>query len=752
MHIQRHGAARTSVTVPAAAANAAADPAGGASPPAGTRGVRAASGGSQRVVVICVAIAAAGIPVWMWSRWEAARQQEEEGAAAAAVTRSSDSSEALRKTEELRNQLRDAERRLLVLERQAEAAAAAGAAAAGARAGAAAVAVAGAAAGAERFSAAAPTLPVGTGESGQLGDLLKPITVSLFSDPDCSGKTASFTPRSELENCRGCFDTCSARWQGGDRVHPGGAVRSARVSGPGILLTDERCIGRYKYPGVTEAGGKPYSAADGCINFPAGTNKEHFKLKADRQVEERLKSIRALVADLAALQESPKAKGSAGLPVVMPPASGRGLDDPVSRFADRDWMPPRTIGEVPYYRNWTNRFQTPEMLSGERTQPCGDPVADGHNARGVELVRNHLEFGNYPAVVKDPAEAEEHFLRAIEVAPRCVAANLNLAITMFSRLDRKDLHLGVKYAEAARDAAPDSAKPHLWCAIYYELMQKWRPSTEEYLRAFEIDSTLPLRYFGRPHKSWGRRSVPPEPRIFFDPNEATMRNQAAHEAQEDGMRKLLLYSEFAPYFGGYGALLLEQGMGFLDKWYIQLGRLIPPYCIKVVQEVYRPMIRKGWMRWDGMDARRHTHHNGPMQRFLQAGILQQISRVAGYSLIPTYVYMGAYWGHTYLRPHLDREQCEYTLSITVDAHPEAGACGLGVADQPNKVPERGYSDSPFRRNVLPPEANRILVPQYLGDGALIRGRAVLHWRETDAVNCTQFFFHYVLDSFTGDLN
>eukprot|EP01062_Namystynia_karyoxenos_P070277 TRINITY_DN65673_c0_g1_i1.p1 TRINITY_DN65673_c0_g1~~TRINITY_DN65673_c0_g1_i1.p1 ORF type:complete len:722 (+),score=157.58 TRINITY_DN65673_c0_g1_i1:91-2256(+) len=600
------------------------------------------------------------------------------------------------------------------------------------------------------------------GHSEWLKRLSAGLSATLYSGDSCSGESITYNLSRREPRCRSCLDTCQSNWESGKPMHgPGGPlVRSFQVHGSlGGLRTHHSCVGLFEYPGVEESihTAKETRERDGCASVHG---QAHFRLVLDTEAvpADHVKALRAAAEAL----DPPPPPPSKELAVV----NVDGPEAPASRYQARDWFQP-VLRKKDVLQNWTTRFVTPETKARERLVPCGNAEADAANAEGVAWVRAHLTYDTVPREVNDPAEAEPLFSKAAGLAPNCPTPRLNLAIVMLLRLRGANLGEGKAHAEEAAKLASGAlrAKARLWVAIYDELRSATdqegssalgAEATRNYHAAFEGDDTLPLRFFGRPHKSWGTRGVPALPRLFMDSN--TAHNRVASAAQERAMCKLLLYHEFAEYYGGHGSVQRSEAEGFLDRWSIHLPRLIPPYPLAALREAYRLLVAGKHLSWQGtttprLPENRWTQHNGPLARFSQAAILPRIESVAQRALMPTYAFMGSYIRGGGIIPHLDREVCEYTLTVTIDAHPYSGICPFGAAAEPNIIRETGYTDEPFVKNELPPEDKRVIIDSYVGDGGLVRGRGVVHWRPQNwEHNCTQFFLHFVLRTFQGSLN
>ena len=84
--------------------------------------------------------------------------------------------------------------------------------------------------------------------------------------------------------------------------------------------------------------------------------------------------------------------------------------------------------------------------------------------------------------------------------------------------------------------------------------------------------------------------------------------------------------------------------------------------------------------------------------------------------------------------HVDREQCRFTVSLSVDCLPEPS----GAVPWPL---------------LLEPPGARVRVYQQLGDGLLYCGTDTRHGRPTmpRGLVVTAMFFHFVAAAFTGPL-
>jgi hypothetical protein len=173
-----------------------------------------------------------------------------------------------------------------------------------------------------------------------------------------------------------------------------------------------------------------------------------------------------------------------------------------------------------------------------------------------------------------------------------------------------------------------------------------------------------------------------------------------------------------------------------QRGFAMLSNLIPPFHLGTLRRYYRSRIRAGaFPLGDNQVPGRHTAHNEPVARYVQAQLSQIVSDVARTRVKPSYVYLAAYQGGAELDRHTDREQCEYSITLCIDATPE---------------PE---VQSPWPI-LLDTRDGALRIWQYLGDGLLYRGRHLPHYRERlpDGCSSTSLLLHYVDHDFAGSLD
>ena len=174
---------------------------------------------------------------------------------------------------------------------------------------------------------------------------------------------------------------------------------------------------------------------------------------------------------------------------------------------------------------------------------------------------------------------------------------------------------------------------------------------------------------------------------------------------------------------------------FRSKDYAPFPALIHPFHVAALRRYYRTMIRKGRIQLgDAQSSLRYAVHNDPVARFFHRQLTQIISDVAGEALKPSYVYLASYQSGAELKKHVDREQCEFSITLSLDFSPE---------------PEIA---TPWPICMETPTGT-VKVYQALGDGLAYRGTRLPHFRSPlgPGQTSTSIFFHYVSESFRGSL-
>jgi hypothetical protein len=172
--------------------------------------------------------------------------------------------------------------------------------------------------------------------------------------------------------------------------------------------------------------------------------------------------------------------------------------------------------------------------------------------------------------------------------------------------------------------------------------------------------------------------------------------------------------------------------------YVVFGELLPSPFIGAVRRYIRAIIREGHLPLgDGQVEGRYAMHNERLCAWLHERLTPLIARAVPRPIKRSYAFAAAYVGGAVLGRHTDRRQCEYTLSLTVDATPS-------------------FSRDAAWPLCLASKAERAVVKVLLapGDALLFRGRTVPHFREPLPAErtSTSLLFHFVSRGFRGPLS
>lgn len=192
--------------------------------------------------------------------------------------------------------------------------------------------------------------------------------------------------------------------------------------------------------------------------------------------------------------------------------------------------------------------------------------------------------------------------------------------------------------------------------------------------------------------------------------------------------------------------------------YAVLRDLVPRAQSEAMKRYYRNYVADGFMPFDDAQSERYYQHNEPLARTFHGNFTKLMSLVVGSGVIPSYVYAGSYIAGSALTPHVDRAQCEFSISMQVDFCPDidrnpspwglflkqpatvdAAHCADRHEDYPADSQERDSNPAVYLSN---------------GDAVIYKGCELVHYRYPLADGCasTSLFMHYVPVDFGGDLD
>jgi len=197
----------------------------------------------------------------------------------------------------------------------------------------------------------------------------------------------------------------------------------------------------------------------------------------------------------------------------------------------------------------------------------------------------------------------------------------------------------------------------------------------------------------------------------------------------------------------------------VDK-YATVSGILPNAQMTAMRRFYRQYVKQGFMPLgDAQVSKRFHQGNEPLASLLHKKLVDLVGAIVGEEVKPSYVYAASYKGGADLKPHLDREQCEFSISFQVDYQPEQpdqmSPWALYVeplADQANS--QGGGEFTPEWKYPEPNPDEQTAVYLASGDGLMYKGCELLHYRNALPAGhtSTSLFFHYVGIDFAGNLD
>jgi hypothetical protein len=171
--------------------------------------------------------------------------------------------------------------------------------------------------------------------------------------------------------------------------------------------------------------------------------------------------------------------------------------------------------------------------------------------------------------------------------------------------------------------------------------------------------------------------------------------------------------------------------------YLVIRDLIHPLMLGALRQHYRALVASGAVPKGDWIEQRYGLHSEMMATFLHLQLRRLIGRMAGEPVKPSFVYFASYREGADLPRHMDRPQCEFSLSLLIDYSPERqGPCGWPLYLEHPRAPE-----------------SRLAADLALGDAAVYRGREIYHYRDALPAEhqATLLFLNYVQQDYSGRL-
>src|SRR5258705_7366947 len=115
---------------------------------------------------------------------------------------------------------------------------------------------------------------------------------------------------------------------------------------------------------------------------------------------------------------------------------------------------------------------------------------------------------------------------------------------------------------------------------------------------------------------------------------------------------------------------------FRSPGYVIVRDLIHPLELAALRQYYRALLAGGDIPKGDWIEQRYGLHSEMMATFLHLQLRDLVGQIAGEPVKPSFVYLGSYREGAMLPRHMDRPQCEFSISFLVDYSPEPdGPCG-----------------------------------------------------------------------------
>lgn len=167
-------------------------------------------------------------------------------------------------------------------------------------------------------------------------------------------------------------------------------------------------------------------------------------------------------------------------------------------------------------------------------------------------------------------------------------------------------------------------------------------------------------------------------------------------------------------------------MSFKENGYHVIRDFLEPNFVKFINQYFFTRINAGQAELGDIQApNSYIFYGDPLMDTILDEAAQELSKVAGYNLLPTYTFTRLYGKGDELEIHLDRSECELS-----------GTLALGIPD--------GEEINPIYFSRNEDKSDAIEIKLNPGDLCLYHGCDLYHWREPFTQRWyLQSFLHYV---------
>jgi len=350
-----------------------------------------------------------------------------------------------------------------------------------------------------------------------------------------------------------------------------------------------------------------------------------------------------------------------------------------------------------------------------------------YDGLGALAAKEYLK-GNAPA-----DSAMQHLLDAVTADQDYAEAWLHLGLIQAME---RDSDRAIQLFHKVLDLEPNNFRAQLHIALQHEVREEYDLAKKMYHKIYvdRLPETHIAQYFHDISWPWMEQDVKGKQLYTQDfrtkMNNAIVDVMSIHEFESNPYKHRTMDKDFAK--NEYGVL-----KGFLQP--IMLARVRKYIAWLESTGAHRPDAGQH----KAGQAKRHTALNERMARLLYGIASPYVSNVLGRPVRPSYSFMGIYHDQSDLPHHRDNEQCEYTVSIEVDAQPQGYKWPIYVCNE-----HRNGGD--WKEKCPGGETALESMP---GDAVMIRGRFRTHRRDKLAPNAkvSQIFLHFVNIDYRGGL-
>lgn len=159
--------------------------------------------------------------------------------------------------------------------------------------------------------------------------------------------------------------------------------------------------------------------------------------------------------------------------------------------------------------------------------------------------------------------------------------------------------------------------------------------------------------------------------------------------------------------------------------FIHLRRFVPEFMTNYLKEYFNTLLKTNVLeQGDAQVEHSNCVYGDPAFDTFMLMATPIVSQIIGLEVLPTYSYARIYHNGAELLPHLDRNECEHSCTISLGGEYEQ-LWPIWV-----KHPEK--------------HSNPLMIDLYPGDMLIYKGTEIYHWRDKFlGKNQSQLFMHFV---------